>query len=312
MQPQSDLIIDRKRLKSQLNGWRLLALLALLLAGFVALKQSSLSGLRNVGSMHQDYVARLTIEGVMSDDPKRDELMTELRDNPHVKAVLVRMDSPGGTTVGGEEIFLQLREIAKRKPVVGVMRTVCASACYMASLAADQVFARSGTLTGSIGVLLQSVEVSELMGKLGVKSVTIKSGPYKDVPDLAEPFTPQQREVVSELVTDAFNHFVAMIVQRRDLNEDEVRTLADGRVYTGSQAVKLKLIDGLGGEDEARAWLEKNRKISRDLEIEDVKPAQELDSLLDRLAQVSGINFLSKSPLALDGLVSIWHPALIR
>ena len=306
MPQQSDLLIDRKRLKAHLIGWRSVALIVIFLSAAIFLGGLPIHPL---SKPHGDYIAQITIEGVMEDDPKRDEIMKQVRDDEHAKAVLVRLDSPGGTTVGGEEIFLQLKEIAKKKPVVGVMHTLCASACYMASLGTDHVVAREGTLTGSIGVLLQTVEVSELAAKLGIKSVSIKSGPYKDVPDIAEPFTDDQRRVVSAIVTDAYDHFVGMIVTRRKLDDATVRKLADGRVYTGHQALGLKLIDGIGGDDEALDWLVKTRKINPDLEVQEVKPAPDYNSIWDELSQSANIKLFNKNGIGLDGLVSIWHPS---
>ncbi len=309
MQPQSDLLIDRKRLKAHLFGWRTVAIVLVFLMLSLQLSKGQLNAGRHV--VGGDYIARITIEGVMVDDPKRDELMKKIRDDEHAKAVIVRMDSPGGTTVGGEEVFLQLREISKKKPVVGTMRTLCASACYMASLAADHVIARDGTLTGSIGVLMQSVEVSRLADKLGVTSITVKSGAYKDVPSLGEPFTEDQRKVVGELITDAYDRFVGMIVERRKMDDATVRQLADGRVYTGHQAFNLKLIDAIGGEAEALIWLSEKHSIDKKLEIVDVKQEEEFQSLVDKLAQSSGIKIFGKSAIGLDGLVSIWHPSSI-
>ena len=307
MQPQSDLLIDRKRLKSSLASWRALALLALFLLAALFLRNAGLMG--KVGAGHGDYIAEVTIEGMMVDDKQRDAMMKDLLEDNHVKAVLLRLDSPGGTTVAGEEIFLQLREIAKKKPVVGVMHTLCASACYMASLATDHVIARDGTLTGSIGVLLQSLEVSQLAAKIGIKPISIKSGPYKDVPDIAEPFTEEQRKVVGEVVTDAYDRFVSMIVDRRKMDEAQVRKLADGRVYTGHQAAKLNLIDGIGGNDEALAWLEQNHKVSAKLELREVKPESAESGLLGKLGEYANVKLFGKSTIGLDGLVSVWHPS---
>lgn len=311
MQPIADLLIDRKRLKRQVTSWRMLALLAVFGTGAALLAhygKPSGSG----ASLGGDYIAQISIVDVMVDDEKRDELMQEIRDDDHAKALLVQFDSPGGTTVGGEEVYLQLKEIAAKKPVVGVMRTLCASACYMASLGTTQVFAREGTLTGSIGVLLQSMEVSRLADKLGITPITIKSGEMKDAPSLTEPFTPEQRAVVSEVVTDAYDHFVELIVARRQMTDEQVRKLADGRVYTGRQALKLKLIDAIGGTDEAHDWLTETQKISQKLPIRNMETKPEFDSLLDKLAQVSGIKLLNRNAVGLDGLLSIWHPAFIQ
>jgi protease-4 len=309
MQPHSDLLIDRKRLKNQLSNWRAFALLAVF--GMAALHFSGALHHGKAG-ISTDYIAQINIADVMVDDAKRDAMMKEIRDDKRAKALIVQFDSPGGTTVGGEVIYLQLKEIAKNKPVIGVMHTLCASACYMASLGTDHVIARSGTLTGSIGVLLQSVEISRLADKLGITPITIKSGPMKDVPSIGEPFTEEQRRVVSELVTDAYNHFVGLIVNRRELDEATVRKLADGRVYTGRQAVDLKLIDGLGGTDEAIDWLAKTRKVNPKLDIREIEPEAEIASFWEGLEQSTGVKIFSRSAVGLDGLVSIWHPSLVQ
>lgn len=304
---EGDLLADRKRLKRSLSQWRVIAIVALFL-GLAILAQNKSGGTAPVG---RDYIAQVTIEGIMTDDPKRDKLLKEISEDDRAKALLVRLDSPGGTTMGGEELFLQLRKVAAKKPVVGVMRTLCASACYMASLGTDYVVARDGTLTGSIGVLLQSVEVSRLAEKLGVTPITIKSGKYKDVPSFTDPFTDDERRTVTEVVMDAYDHFVGMIVERRHMSDAEVRALADGRVYTGRQAVNLKLIDGIGGYDEALAWLEKTHKVNSKLEIREMDAEPKYASLFDHLSQWTGIKIFGSMPVGLDGLTSIWqHPAM--
>ena len=309
MQPQSDLLSDRKRLKRHLSNWRAFALVVVF--GMAALHFSGI-GAHGKHGLSMDYIAQINIEDVMTDDAKRDQMMEDIRDDDHAKALIVQFNSPGGTTVGGEDIYLQLKEIAKKKPVVGVMRTLCASACFMASLGTDHVVAREGTLTGSIGVLLQSVEISGLLDKVGIAPVTIKSGPMKDVPDLAEPMTPDQRKIVSEVVMDAYDHFVRLIVDRRKMTDEQVRKLADGRVYTGNQALKLNLIDGIGGTDEAKQWLASEKKINTKLDIREIQPETEDDSLLGQLSQTTGIKIFSRNAVGLDGLVSIWHPSLIQ
>ncbi len=309
MQPISDLLIDRKRLKRQLASWRGLALLAVF--GACAVYFGGAAGHKKAG-LSLDYIAQINITDVMVDDPKRDAMMKDILEDKKAKALIVQFDSPGGTTVGGEEVYLQLKEISKKKPVVGVMRTLCASACYMASLGANHVIAREGTLTGSIGVLLQSMEISRLADKLGITPITIKSGAMKDVPSISEPFTEEQRRVVGEVVADAYDHFVRLIVENRRMDDELVRQIADGRVYTGNQALKLQLIDGLGGTNEALAWLHKERKINPKLEIIEIEPEPELSTVWEELAQSAGLKIFSRSAVGLDGLVSIWHPSLVQ
>ncbi len=310
MQPIADLMIDRKRLKSQVSRWRALALLVAFL-GLGVYASVFAPGKAGV-PIGVDYIAQVNLEGVMYDDADRNDILDELRDDNKVKAVIVKMDSPGGTTVAGEVTYLKLKEIAAKKPVVGVMNTLCASACYMASMGTSHIIARNGTLTGSIGVLLETMEVSRLADKLGITPITIKSGEMKDAPSFTAPFTPEQRAVVSELVTDAYEQFVSIVATGRKMDEETVRGLADGRAYTGRQALRLKLIDEIGGTEEARAWLEKQHKISKSLKLHEVKPKPELDSVWDELGQVTGIKLFTRRAVGLDGLVSIWHPSVVQ
>ena len=303
----SDQMIDRKRLKSRLAIWRAIALIGVFAAAaFYAGKGKFTTPVTG------DYIAEIGIEGILEDNRERDALLTELAESNHVKAVLVRLDSPGGTAVAGEEIYLGLRAIAAKKPVVGMMRTLCASACYMAALGTDTVIAREGTVTGSIGVMMQSIEISRLADKLGITPITVKSGTYKDVPSIGEPFTPDQREVVTAVVNDAYQHFIRLMIDRRKFDETTARTLADGRVYTGRQAFESKLIDGLGGRNEAIAWLQKTHKINPKLTVREVEPNAPLPSLFQSLREMSGIKFLQNSTIGLDGLLSIWHPSLVQ
>lgn len=306
---QGDLLADRKRLKQSLAHWRILAILAAI--GLVLVLTRPLDAILGVQS-GGSYIAQITVDGIMTDDPEREKLLKKIRNDSHAKALIVRLDSPGGTTVGGEELYLQLRNVAEKKPVVGVMRTVCASACYMASLGADHVLAREGTLTGSIGVLLQSAEFSRMADKLGITPITIKSGKYKDAPSFTEPFTADERAVVRAVVLDAYDQFVELIVKRRKLDKAQVLKLADGRVFTGRQALPLKLIDGTGGIAEARIWLAQKRKIHKNLEIRVMDEKPRFDSLIAHLSQWTGIEIFNRLTVGLDGLVSIWHPSAVQ
>lgn len=307
---QGDLLADRKRLKRGLSTWRVLAVMAIavLLAGvaqfYTGGREAKLGG--------REYIAQITVDGIITDDEERLKLLKKIRSDARVKALVVRLDSPGGTTVGGEELKKQFEIIAKKKPVVGVMRTLCASACYMASLGTDHVIALNSTLTGSIGVLLQSVEVSRLADKLGITPITITSGRYKDVPSFTSPFTEEERGVVNQVVMDAYEQFVGMIIDRRHLSRARVMQLADGRVYTGRQALPLQLIDGIGGMDEAKAWLVKERQLNKDLPIRALDEEEELPPIFAHLSQWTGVKLFNRTVIGLDGLVSIWHPSPVQ
>lgn len=303
----TDLLVDRKRLKSAIMKWRLIAIIGIFAA--LAVFSNRIDSRGKAIGVGGDYIALITIDSEMVDSQWREDTLKDIADDSHAKALLVRLDSPGGTAIAGEELYLQLQQVAKKKPVVGVMRTLCTSACYMASLGTDHVVARESTLTGSIGVLLQSVEVSRLADKLGITPVTITSGSMKGVPSLTAPFTPEQRRIITETVNDVYEQFVQKIVAHRKMDEARAHELADGRVYTGAQAVKLNLIDAIGGQDEALAWLQKTRNITPKLKIEEIKEEPQFDSIIDRLAAYTHQKILGKSQSRLDGLISIWHPS---
>lgn len=298
-----DQIIDRKRLKAQLIRWRFVAILAV----FAAL--SSFIDLGRQGTVGKSYVARVTIDKVMYDDVKRDQIIADIKNDPHAKGVIVRFDTPGGTALAGEEVYLQLRDLAKVKPVVAVMRTVCASAGYMGALGADHIIARENTITGSIGVMMQAAEASRLLDKIGITPITVKSGEFKDAPSLTAPFTQREREVVEQSVASAYRYFTSLIADRRSMPMEEVKKLADGRVYTGRQAFELKLIDGLGADQDAMEWMVKERKVSAGLKVVDIEPEPEFQSILKKLQQLTNIEFFSQLTVPLDGLVSVWHPS---
>jgi protease IV len=263
MSLETDLLLDRRRLKRRLFVWRSLAVLAVLAAVLVALRGENVR-------FGRSRLARLTVSGVITDDRKLDEAVTRLADNDSVKALIVAIDSPGGSVAGGEGLHDAIARVAGKKPVVAVMGGLAASAGYMVAVPADRIFAREATLTGSIGVLLETGEVSGLLKMLGVNAEAITSGPLKDQPSFTRPLTQQGRDVLQGLVMDMYEQFVGMVASGRHMDADRVRELADGRAYTGRQALKLGLVDAIGGEHDARQWLAQNKGVSADLPVEDV------------------------------------------
>jgi protease-4 len=210
--------------------------------------------------------------------------------------------------VGGEDLYNSLRDIAAQKPVAAVMGTVATSAAYMSGIAADRVWAREGTVTGSIGVILQSANVTELLNRIGVEPVTIKSSELKGTPSPLEPLTEAAREATQNVVRDLYGFFVDIVIARRPLEADKVRQLADGRVFSGRQAVANGLIDEIGVEKDAVLWLTSEHDIPAGLPIQTVSERDDDKSLLERLVRLSGKSLFSNA-LTLDGLVSLWQPA---
>lgn len=264
---ESDLLLDRRRLKRQLGFWR-----GALIVGAVLLA-ALYWGDELPDAFAGDHVARLPIAGTITDEPKLLREIARVGRDSHVRAVVVVVDSPGGTVAGGEGLYRALRALREAgKPVVAVLTGTAASAGYMVALPAERIFSRESTLTGSIGVLLQSFEVSELASHLGLRVETLTSGPLKDQPSPFRPLSEEGRASLAAVVDDMYAQFVAMVVTNRNMPEERVRPLADGRVMTGRQALAAGLVDAIGGETEARSWLAANRGVSADLPARDIDP----------------------------------------
>lgn len=295
----ADALLDRQRMKRRLFWWRTLAIATLASLAIVAAgRLDRLPG--------QDHVARLSISGIILDDPARDDMLKDLADDGAVRALVVRIDSPGGTVVGGETLYLSLRQVATRKPVVAVMGTAATSAAYMAALGADRILAHEGTLTGSIGVLLQSADVTGLLQKLGITAEAIKSAPLKAVPSPLEKLTGEGRAATRSVVMDMYAMFVDLVAERRGLERAQALSLADGRLFTGRQALDKRLIDALGGETEALEWLFQAHGVPKDLPIRDVSTNYDESFLAGAISSITGKTKLIER-LTLDGLISLWQ-----
>lgn len=304
----TDAWLERRALARRAARWRVIAVLALLvlvLGGLYRLDPGNLLASR------QTHVARLEISGVIAENDWWLEKLEEAAEDDRVRAVILQINSPGGSTYGGEALFQAIRKVSEVKPVVSVIGTLGASAGYMVAIAGDHVLARETSLTGSIGVLFQTAEFSKLMEKVGVSAETITSGPLKAEPNPTRPMSPAGRAQIQNMVDETHNWFVDLVANRRDLPRETVAKLADGRVYSGKAALQNKLIDGLGGLAEARDWLAASRGVPASLPVKDIPPDPPA-GLLDGFGSRTFATLLGKSlfseRLKLDGLVSLWHP----
>ena len=221
--------------------------------------------------------------------------------------MIVRINSPGGTTAGSEQIYHGLRRVAAQKPVVAVIGTIGTSGGYIVAIGADHIIARETTLTGSIGVLFQTAEFTGLMEKLGIKPFTLKSTPLKGLPSPIEPISNEARYALTILLEDSFDWFSSLVQQRRKLDETMLKAATDGRVFSGRQAVKLNLVDAIGGENAARKWLKEHHEISYDLPTRNVHWGRKVE-LLPRLLDIIGGKLFKNEALTIDGLLSVWQP----
>ncbi len=293
-------------LRKSRSKWRIVAFLALALAilGFMGR-----FGVED--STNSDQIARVIIEDIILTDPERLEALNRLAKNENIKAVIISINSPGGSTAGGEELYEAISKLREQKPVVSVIHELGASAAYMSAIASDRIYARRLSIVGSIGVLYQHIDASKLMQTIGIDFDKVSTGPLKAEPDIDEPLEGAVRASMQALVDDSYEWFVDIVSERRNLSRNKVLDLADGRILTGRMALKTKLIDAIGSEAEAIAWLEKEKNLEEDLKIVTYFPLPENE--LEQLARFIGtkagalVGLNSNSALTLDGLLSLWQ-----
>lgn len=318
---ESDILIDRRRLKRRLSFWRVLAVIGVGLALIFAFSRSDTAA-PALGFGQQ--IARVNVEGFIGTSRERAEMFKKLRDNSNVAAVLVHIESPGGTTSGGEALYQELRRLAEKKPVAAVFGTAATSAAYLAGIATDYIVARGNTITGSVGVIFQWAEVSELLEKLGVRVEEIRSGPLKANPSLFKPADEQGRLISQELVSEAESWFIGLVSERRQAAAPALAEIRTGRIFTGRQALKNGLVDAIGDEQTAVDWFTSQRGVAKDLRIVDWRPERTGTSglwrtAMARIGRAAGFSTLETAILSevnplgdrpLEGLLSIWHPQL--
>lgn len=306
---EAELIVDRRKLRRRVTFWRIFAVL-LAIATVAALAWSN-------GWTLGNQIARVRIDGLITGDQRTMDLLKQVAEEDRIRAVILRIDSPGGTTAGSEAVYDAVRRISAKKPVVAVMDTVAASGGYITALAADRIVARGNTITGSIGVIFSMPEFSKLLGTIGVQVEELKSGDLKAEPSPYKPMSEKARAASMELVNDGFAWFKGLVAERRQLPMTTVDVLSDGRVYTGRQAVDNKLIDALGDEDAAVAWLEADKGIAANLPVRDWKREGSGEgtglgfAAADVVLRSLGLQGLQEATdrARLDGLLVLWHPA---
>ncbi|WP_341755195.1 signal peptide peptidase SppA [Candidatus Tisiphia endosymbiont of Ptychoptera albimana] len=265
-----DYIIERKQNKLKLRLWKLATILMFIVLIVVMIKKFDLPSSEYV-TTNSNYIAAVSIEDIIFEDTKRDKRLEKIIDDDKINALIVNVNSPGGTVVGSEKIYNILRKISAKKPVVIIMGTLAASGGYLISLGGDYIISHNGTITGSIGVIFQTLEVTDLAKTLGITFNNFKSGELKAAPNPTEKVTEAVRQAIMSNVQDTYDYFIELVALRRGLAIEEVKKIADGRIYSGRQALKLKLVDAVGSEDDAIKWLQEVKKIDKDLKVKEFK-----------------------------------------
>jgi len=324
MSLDADTIVDRRRLRRKLTFWRVCAVLLVIIAALSVASALAPPGSR-LFAAPPNYIARVTITGLIRNDRERVEALDRLAKSG-VKAVIVHVDSPGGTTVGSQQLHDALRRVVAAKPTVIVVDGLAASGAYIAAIAGDHIIAHDTSLVGSIGVLFQLPNVTDLLKTVGIKVEEIKSSPLKAAPNGFEPTSPEARAAIEAIVRDSYDWFRDLVKDRRHFDDASLTRVADGRVFTGRQAVELKLIDQLGDEESAIAWLAKEKGVDAKLRVRDWRLDSRLGdlgflhligskllerlglgTLATRLDELGAVQAMER--VNLDGLLALWHPA---
>jgi protease-4 len=323
MSLDSDVIVDRRRMRRKLTFWRVAAALVAIGAVVIIAVVATPSGrgaLTASGS-----IARIQIEGLIRSDNERVEALERL-EKSSAAAVVVHINSPGGTTAGSEQLYDALTRLKAKKPMVVVVEGLAASGGYIAALASDHIVAQQSSLVGSIGVLFQFPNFSALMKTVGVQVEEVKSSPLKAAPNGFEPTSPEARAALEALVKDSYAWFRGLVKERRSMDDTLLDKVADGRVFTGRQSVELRLVDQLGDEKTAVAWLVAEKKVKSGLPVRDFKLAPKFGDLtfLRTAASITldalGLSAIARQVeqagvtqaverLSLDGMLALWRPA---
>lgn len=323
MSLDADTIVDRRRIRRKLTFWRVAAILIAVVA-VIGLAVALMPANQMFGG--SDYVARIKVQGLIRGNQDRTEALDRLARETSAVAVIVHVDTPGGTTAGSEQLYDSLRRVQARKPVVIVVDGMAASGGYITAIAGDHIISQETSLVGSIGVLFQYPNFADALKTLGIKVEAIRSTPLKAAPNGFEPTSPEAREAIASIIRDSYDWFRGLVKDRRKLNDAQLATVADGRVFTGRQALNLKLIDALGDERTARDWLAKEKKIPRSTPVQDYALQRRFSELSFLHVAAWTFNAAGLSGLArqfeewggpsaierlnLDGLLALWHPSV--
>ncbi len=284
--------------------------IGLAITAMISLGQiSGLSSSRGKLRVGVPKVAMIYLEGIIVGDSKGGadffsgnlvssveavRLLEDARQDSSVKAVLLRVNSPGGSAAASQEIYNAIKKLKEEKPVVVSMGDLAASGGYYISSAANYIFANPATLTGSIGVLFDTIEFSELMKNVGISSQTLKAGEFKDIASPWRKMTEKERELLQEMLDQVHHQFIKAVAEGRKIDESKVKAVATGVIMTGEQAVKVGLADAVGGLEDAKVKARELGKLPKDAEVVEYKKKPSLFELFEMFGSETRLSALLK------------------
>ena len=252
--------------RKRITIWRIIAFVCLVSVIFLA--TTNIFNTDKIKKFNNKYVSRVSIKNIISSTSFLESKLKGL-EKDEVVAVILDIDSPGGEVVSSERLYSFFRNLAKKKPVVSVIKGLGTSGAYMVAMASDYIISRNTSTVGSIGVVLETEEITELADKIGIKFTNFKSSPLKASPNMFEKITPDVEMVTNQLIDDIYDYFLSIFIERRNIKAIEAQEIANGQVYTGRQALEFGLVDKIGGEEEAIEYLKDNNINMDDVKIYD-------------------------------------------
>lgn len=247
----SDQLLKIEVLNSKVKLWRgfsfFLIFVLLMLVNYIDISKIS-------SFLDNEYIAKVNIEGKIETNEEMDALLKKIAEDNHVTGLILNINSPGGSVTGSEILYQNIRNVSKNKPVVALLNDFAASGGYMTAIAADYIIARHTTITGSIGVLMQYIGINPLAEKMGISLKSIKSSNLKAETSPFEELTEEKEESIRRIIKNSYDYFVDIVADRRKMEKDQVLKIANGSIYTGSEALSIGLVDQIGGQDEAMNW----------------------------------------------------------
>lgn len=254
--------------------------------------------LHNIFNKKESYIAKVSIENIIYTDADFSMLLDNLKNDKNVKAILINLNSPGGTIVGSQTIYNKLKTLGENVPIAVSMKEVAASGGYLISLAADRIFCYKGTITGSVGVILQTMNLNNFLEKIGLEPLIVKSGSMKSVPNPFEQIDEEKKKQIMSLVDNMADQFLNLVIQSRNLSKKEIDLISDGSVFTGAQAKEINLVDEIGDEQDAITWLKKKADLDEKIKVLEIKKPEGF---------FNDINLNTSSILKkMSGILAIW------
>ncbi len=256
----------------------------------------------------KNFIGKVHLEGIINDKNELIKQLNDISQNKNIKGLLIVVNSPGGTFVSSKEILDTLAKISAKIPTSAYMREMGTSGAYLASLGTNKIFANQGTITGSIGVILQTAQLTSLLEKIGVKPIVIKSGELKATPNPLEKIDEEKIIYLKKIIEQLQKEFISIVEQKRNLNKTTLGKISSGRIFTSKQALELNLIDFIGNETDALNWIIEEGNLDQKIDVIELDKKNSLFSLMNNTFFK---NSLKPFNLNLNsGILAIWTPGL--